>query len=350
MSTDRVPELDWLRFGAASAVLIYHNTYRVPVRGIPSEDVFPAIQLVSRYGYLGVNLFFLISGFVILWSAGSKTVRQFAMGRVLRLYPTFWAALALTLIVVSMLESADRQPGADVLLANLTMLPALAGREAIDGVYWTLMAEIKFYFLLSVAIAFRQIPRIEAWLWAWLFLLGVCSTGVEIPLIRSLILFPFGSLFAGGCWAYLIRSRGASRPRLAGFAISMILSVYAVGAQAFDFMHDATPSEVLVSRVIVAACFLIVLCVSLGWWRTKHAGIAATLGALTYPLYLVHNRIGKAISASTEDMLPLGVRIVAVSGVAVLLAVLLVMVVEKRLLPAIAQTRIYRRLAGSKVT
>jgi peptidoglycan/LPS O-acetylase OafA/YrhL len=346
MSPDRVPELDWLRFGAASAVLVYHNTYRIPANGVPSEDVFPIVQMFSRFGYLGVNLFFLISGFVILWSAGSKSVRQFAASRALRLYPTFWAAMLLTLAVVLLLEPSGRLPTTGTFFANLTMVPGLAGREAIDGVYWTLVAEIKFYLLLAILIATRQIARIETWLWLWTGLLALCAIGVDIPGLRSLTLFPFGSLFAGGCWAYLIRSRGASGTRHLGLAASMVLAVIAVGGQAEEFIHDASNQDVLYSRVIVAACFVVVYAVSRGWWKTRYAGIAVALGALTYPLYLVHNRIGKAIFASTEGALPIGLRIVLITVVAFALAVLLTKLVEGRLVRRIGRSRTYRELAG----
>jgi peptidoglycan/LPS O-acetylase OafA/YrhL len=54
------------------------------------------------------------------------------------------------------------------LLANATMMPQLFDAERIDGVYWTLELEIRFYFLIFVLLLLRQIGNIERWLYLWL--------------------------------------------------------------------------------------------------------------------------------------------------------------------------------------
>ena len=60
--------------------------------GMVGGTTFPAIANVTKYGYLGVNLFLLISGFVILVSSDGKSPRQFVISRIVRLYPTYWVA------------------------------------------------------------------------------------------------------------------------------------------------------------------------------------------------------------------------------------------------------------------
>jgi peptidoglycan/LPS O-acetylase OafA/YrhL len=327
----------------------YHNTYRISVGGVPSEDVLPVIQSVSRFGYLGVSLFFLISGFVILWSASAKTPRQFAASRALRLYPSFWAALLLTLLALVLLGSPGSLPDLWTILSNLTMLPGYMGSDSVDGVYWTLAVEMKFYFLVTMLILLRQIPHVERWIWGWLAGLAVCEAGIRVPGLISLTLFPFGSLFAGGCWAYLIRLRGVSTARLAGFLVSALLSVLAAAPEARSFMHSASGAEVLVAQLLVVGCYLLTLSVALRWWRTRYTAIAVTLGALTYPLYLVHNRIGKLIYAATEHQLPVAVRVVLITIIALMLAWLLTWLVERKLVGAIGRSGLYRRIAGLRV-
>ena len=88
----RFYEIDLLRFSAALSVVFYHYTYCGYQAGHLSPISDPEWARITRYGWLGVQLFFLISGCVVLLSAQGKTVRQFVISRVTRLYPAFWVA------------------------------------------------------------------------------------------------------------------------------------------------------------------------------------------------------------------------------------------------------------------
>ena len=72
----RFYEIDLLRLLAALAVVFYHYTYRGYMANNYSPVAFPALAPVTKYGYLGVELFFIISGYVVLRSAQGKTVRS----------------------------------------------------------------------------------------------------------------------------------------------------------------------------------------------------------------------------------------------------------------------------------
>ena len=72
-AVERLQILDLLRFLAAMSVVFYHMTYRPAFLGGDPSSHFPVVQAISRFGFLGVELFFLISGFVILWSASGRT-------------------------------------------------------------------------------------------------------------------------------------------------------------------------------------------------------------------------------------------------------------------------------------
>lgn len=64
----RVPELDLLRFIAALSVVLFHFCAAPLVHGSVDRALFDVLGVAARYGYLGVELFFLISGFVIIMS------------------------------------------------------------------------------------------------------------------------------------------------------------------------------------------------------------------------------------------------------------------------------------------
>ena len=149
----RVFELDVLRFSAAVAVVLYHLTYRK----IGSQHLFEQIDTVTRFGYLGVNLFFMISGFVILWSAVGRTPAQFAISRFSRLYPIFWVAISITLYALWVFQGQ----ALDLyrIFANMTMVAGYLNKEYIDGVYWTLQVELKFYVLVFILITLKQINQ-----------------------------------------------------------------------------------------------------------------------------------------------------------------------------------------------
>lgn len=95
----RFYEIDLLRFIAAISVVFFHYTYRGYAADNYSPIPFLEIGHFTRYGYLGVQLFFVVSGYVILLSVQGKTLRQFFLSRITRLYPAFWVAVTLTFLV-----------------------------------------------------------------------------------------------------------------------------------------------------------------------------------------------------------------------------------------------------------
>ena len=103
---ERFEVIDLLRFGAAVAVMIYHFTASGAFESaghtlVAPRDIFPSLEPVTHFGFLGVDLFFLISGFVILSSALDRTALQFAVSRFSRIYPTYWAGIAFSLLCLA---------------------------------------------------------------------------------------------------------------------------------------------------------------------------------------------------------------------------------------------------------
>ena len=114
----RIVGLDVLRGGAAVAVMLHHHGqyYDVlyPGRTPLSFDLGP--------GHFGVELFFIISGFVILMTA-ERAARpiDFAWARFSRLYPAYWTALVVTFAVVNVFALPGRRASLARAVANLTM-------------------------------------------------------------------------------------------------------------------------------------------------------------------------------------------------------------------------------------
>ncbi|HEY4377194.1 MAG TPA: acyltransferase, partial [Acidimicrobiales bacterium] len=169
-ATPRVFELDLLRLVAAVMVLLYHHTWRGAALPHLRAPEFPGlVNGITRYGFLGVELFFFISGMVIFRSAAHGSARRFFISRIARLYPAYWVMVTISYVVVRI---AGNPAGLGVspraYAFNLTMLQTFHGTDLVDGVYWTLAIELSFYAIVWLTLLLRQgknlFPVLSAWL------------------------------------------------------------------------------------------------------------------------------------------------------------------------------------------
>lgn len=296
----RYYEIDLLRFLAALAVVLYHFTYRGFHAGHLSPVEYPRLGAFFKYGYLGVELFFIISGYVVLLSAQGKTVGQFFVSRAMRLYPAYWVACTLAFLVVRLLGPAvaGGSPLFDVpartYLVNLTMLQSFVGYGSVDGVYWTLTIELLFYFWVAVAIAFGWLRHLPLVLASWLGYAALAGTGYGQGVFNE-VLFPrYAPFFIAGMVFYLLQTgqerRGQLYALLAGaFALSL-RSGKTLALEMTTFLHE--PSSVPITCGIIALFFGLFLLIAHRWLRLAGAAWLAWAGALTYPIYLLHHNMG----------------------------------------------------------
>ncbi len=154
----RLTSLDALRGVAALAVVVFHFTFSFDDRG--TFPGYPRAVVSFAGGRYGVQLFFVISGFVILWSIQRQsTVGKFAFSRFSRLFPPYWASL---LFVSAYILFAQHVLDAGIgpltftsgqWFANLTMVPRWIPPfrfHEVDSAYWTLAIEMGFYVLIGV--------------------------------------------------------------------------------------------------------------------------------------------------------------------------------------------------------
>jgi peptidoglycan/LPS O-acetylase OafA/YrhL len=159
----RFRSIDGLRGFAAMAVVLYHLGGNLKS---DLEQILPDfINTVFAYGYLGVPIFFVISGFVISHGVGASKITpsyagNFILRRSVRLDLTYWASilLAISLLVVKnkFLDSNEAPPGFFVILSNMFYLQELLEiKPAISVVYWTLCLEVQLYlfFIFSLWLA-----------------------------------------------------------------------------------------------------------------------------------------------------------------------------------------------------
>ncbi|PRZ43903.1 peptidoglycan/LPS O-acetylase OafA/YrhL [Antricoccus suffuscus] len=361
----RLHSLDLLRFIAALAVVLYHYTYAGHRFGSQDVDYPGWWNAVSRYGYLGVELFFLISGFVVFMSAWGRRPTTFAISRVTRLYPAYWLGILLTSAVVVMFG----QGASDTLdpshitwgrfATNLTMGQAYAKVEPIDGVYWTLACEVAFY-LLVLALTYVGITRRSAlaFMWGWLALSIVARVAHprgDLGFWVDRILIPDWSyFFIAGMAFFLWRKFGRSANLAAVIVVSYVCAVFAEIRQA-HFVTSITGSPVspVVASLIVAIAFVLIWLIADGRLTKLSHPSFGTLGALTYPLYLLHAVIGYIIFNALDDVLNRWLLLGLVLGLMLASAWLITTYVERPLHPRLRDVLtkadvLVRRRLGSK--
>ena len=332
---DRLPTLDFLRFVAAAMVVFFHYTFRGAIGGQYTTTAYPELDGLTRYGFLGVDLFFMISGFVILLTvdAGRGKPDHFIASRISRLFPAFWAAATLTFIICLATDPPFVVSFRDYVL-NLGMLPSWFGAEYVDGVYWTLETELYFY-LLVVAFLFFFWDRIRL---EWLLVAWLIGTSLLAPnelgpgRVRTLLMVEAAPFFIAGCVFYRVWRDGWTRLRVAILVGAWVAAAAAASRNAETAAIPlGTPISPSIAAGIITVGFTVflILCLRPDWFRL--GGRRATLlGALTYPLYLIHQKVGYLVIDAVEPVVGRWVALAAAIGVALSLAYLIHRLVEQR--------------------
>jgi peptidoglycan/LPS O-acetylase OafA/YrhL len=287
----RLVALDGMRFLAALMVLAYHYTYYG--RGAWPDGGFPLAASVSRYGWLGVNLFFLISGFVICMSSWGRGLGEFVVSRVTRLFPAYWFAVLFTtalLVLLSLPRLTFRE-----ILDNLTMMQQPLGTAAVDGSYWTLWRELLFYLLFAVVV-WRGVNyrRVLSFCVLWM-LASVLASAYPDGFIARFVDVEYSMYFVAGIAMYLMYR---FRPTLLLWGLlgwSWILAEHQLGRVEGALELGGVGRRWWIASAIVTLSFLLVLAAALGWLNWARWRVLSLLGALTYPLYLVHQTVGMSI-------------------------------------------------------
>lgn len=292
----RFPLLDLARIAAALLVVFFHWCFLFNIADATvAYKPWLELEPYARYGYLGVNLFFMISGFLIVQSARSKTARQFLRARAIRLYPAYLTCCALTYAVTCL--ATNSAPSAATFLYNMTMMNGVIDSVRnvpptyVDGVYWTLTVEWQFYALMFVLVAAGQLGRIERFLWLWSI---ACLADLIHPArwLDVYLMASWGSYFIAGAAFYRGHASGwnASRAGLVTAAFGLCLEQAWRFAAVLGAVHAKTFDPVTIACAIA---LFFAFFGALPWLRVLPSGpLVATLGALSYPVYLLHQQIG----------------------------------------------------------
>ena len=179
-SRERLLFIDGLRCIAVLWVVLYHFTHNSPFGECFTEKLPSCLYAVAWNGYLGVEIFFVISGFVIALSLTKASltprfVLGFAIRRYVRLFPPYIAAVFLwmctTFLGNTLIPSyALSQPSLAQLGSHFLYLPNILGLDDIVAPTWTLCLEFQFYLFYAVcALLIGSGGRMRRWFGIMLF-------------------------------------------------------------------------------------------------------------------------------------------------------------------------------------
>ena len=306
-SLNRLSSIDGLR-GLAAIFVVFFHFYGALIEEL--DRALPdAITIAFSYGYLGVPVFFVISGFVIALSVGDRKVNKsylgnFALRRSVRLDFTYWASIILALCLIQLknlyLGSNDPLPGASDLALHLLYLQDIVGvDEDISVVYWTLCLEVQLYiFYITSLWGTQRLVGVERSY--YVHLLGVTALGLySIMLDLNVLKFPFEGLFVSN-WHYflmgimvcnVVRQKPYSTLILCSWLMIEILAQYLIIFKEYAIAGTA------------CTFFIFLLWKLNAMERVFSSRILQYLGTLSYTIYLIHPDLGGKVIALGRELL-----------------------------------------------
>jgi peptidoglycan/LPS O-acetylase OafA/YrhL len=287
--------LDLIRFGAAFLVMSFHlgyviwagDSFKTPVRAAGLAIRFEELAFFN-VGHIGVDIFFVISGFIIAYSAENSSAYEFLRSRIVRLVPAVWIIAPVTLAVAAAIGFSSTT---DLCLRFVRSIVFFPFGPWIDGVYWTLPIEISFYGIVFGLLAARRF----SWIVPTMAVVGVCSsafwiasafgaTGPHWDRPLDLLLVHHGCFFALGVFLWLSLLKRLTIGRLG------MIACFCVGC--FLSIHEIKPCLIWATSVL--GIIVSVRVNSKLASRKELASVIRLLGLTTYPLYLLHQLVGAA--------------------------------------------------------
>lgn len=313
----RLGVLDGLR-GIAVLLVLWYHVWQISWLPAP----LPALQFIPETGFIGVDLFFFLSGFVIVYpfvkaqhaQRPTPTWSHFYYRRAIKIVPSYLLSIAV-LIGIGYAHFASWNEALRAIVTHLlfihTWWPDTYG--AINGVLWTLAVEVEFYAAFPLLWWFF---RRNAWLSAGVLVAislsfrtfaQTCCLHTSAPLLINnlpgyLDVFAFGMLAA-----YLyVRMQHLAEHRVLQYAATS-LAIGAVAIAALDLQHlwtirllpDWPTTWEVHHRTLTAAAFCVIALGSLMgltiWKRALSNPLLLFFGAISYNLYLYHQAVARLL-------------------------------------------------------
>jgi peptidoglycan/LPS O-acetylase OafA/YrhL len=286
MERKRFEELDVLRGLAAIVVVIFHFTM-----GKNQAD------LGFYLGATGVDLFFVISGFVILLSLEHvEKSGQFIINRISRLYPTYWACVTFTFSIM-LLNGIGKMDFSQIsimqYLGNMTMFQFYLRIPNLDGPYWTMIIEMTFYILMVILFQFKFLKHInKIGVLLTIFIVFIVHFQIDNIWVKKIFygipLLQFWPLFFAGILFYKIINKNINHTKYFGMIILCLISQIILFDYSGRYRGYIVFSEYAFMLIFYFSLFTLFVYGKLKFIINKPS---LFLGKISYALYLIHQMI-----------------------------------------------------------
>ena len=284
--------LDYWRGIAAIWVMLFHGF--VPSYDNSLHPLVEPFKLIAKPGWLGVHIFFVISGYCISASVYKLIIKNgsvwsFIKNRALRLLPVYWLAFLLS-ILVDLISAGlnNRNPWEHLpdswqsWLGNIFLIQPYLNVRPYVIVYWTLVVEIAFYLLVAGLLITKNITNKKIALFLGLSL-GIVSPFTDLENIKFLSLW--GEFVCGGLLFCALLFRFKKNFRRQTISLLLILAMALISVTTIIF-NDRS------NQLWLAAIFSLILyylyaldsqiskIIQLKW--------LGLVGTFSYSLYLLH--------------------------------------------------------------
>jgi len=338
--------IDIVRFLAATTGVFYHfsakpflTPHKSSVAGMLGQNLESGLPPGAVWwGWVGVQVFFVVSGAVIGFSVADADWRKFLISRVSRLWPMLLLVTPfIAFFNIVALHQSPAAVGGKILLTLVLWPPG----PWISGQFWTLPIEISFYTLVGLVLALKRRELFEPMAWA----IGLASFAYWIARSVGLIgqgpvdlwlLLWHGVYLALGMMLVISAVAGLTGRRLALILICLAGSWLEVGGALNKELGGLGYDRTVPFLAFFAMTGFI-------WWSLAHRErfaevlqaipgaprVVRTLGLLTYPLYIVHVQPGGLVeSALMSAGVPAWGAILSGYAVAILISLVLVLWIE----------------------
>lgn len=296
------PNLDGLRFIAFLCIFFSHSFYSESPEVLNSA-IYHTVRYLSKNGILGVNLFFVLSGFLITYlllderkKTGKIHIGSFYMRRILRIWPLYYAIVILGFYIVPFvmekLGEAYLEPTRiEWYIFFINNLFSTKPATAVLGILWSIAVEEQFYLFWPLIIAF--VPR-KFYFYIFSLLIGVSivlRAMNKLDYEHTLNCVP--DLVIGSWIAVLAFEKHKLIKMIASFPKILNATIYLTGFVLIFTYSDWGESVLHPVARIILACFFGYIIIEQNysphsWYKMSKRTFSTYFGKYTYGLYMLH--------------------------------------------------------------
>jgi len=309
-SGNYIPEVDGLRFVAIMSVFIYHFTQLVVEKNRftyhDSKESYRAFYQLSGHGNRGVELFFMISGFILAmpfakqYLLGGKriAIKEYFFRRITRIEPPYIVSLVICFIAkVYIARSETFSQLIPHFFASVFYIHNfIYGRNSlplVNGVAWSLEIEVQFYLLAPFLFRMFSLPQV------WRRTLMVVTAVLFSVIFPHLIILPFKSIldfipyFILGCLLadFYISETKVNMSGIFQLIIFFILfcSIWLLPNNLVGFGNNEQLKDLLLPWILFLFFYMVLFSTKLKILMSK--GFIPVVGGMCYSIYLMHLRV-----------------------------------------------------------